>query len=148
MHYTASVGNLELIKLLYKKGLSIFACTYDYQVPIHFAARGNNPHVIQWFIDTEPSLIDSRADYNMTPLIVAAGYNSLESMICLIKNGANYKHKNNGYLRAIDILCDENPTYYEEYFKECEPLDSDSLIACLEKLIATPEYKNSKNISI
>ena len=131
---------------MYKKGLSIFACTDDYQVPIHFAARGNNSRVIQWLIDTEPSLIDSRADYNMTPLLVAAEYNSLESMICLIKNGANYKHKNNGSLRIIDILCDENPTYYEEYFKGYEPLDSDRLIACLEKIIATPEYKKSKNI--
>lgn len=136
MHRAVIVGNLELLKLLHRKGLNIYWWGLNY-VSIHCAAIENKPHVIQWLIDINPTLINTQSRYYLTPLKTAAENNSLESMICLIKNGAQYVNED-----LIDILCRENPTYRQEYFNK--PMDSNAIIACLEKIITTVEYKNSK----
>lgn len=128
IHYAAEVGSVDTITFFLdypsdsnKEGQSnedpylfrnllLQRLTLSGYSALHSAAERNHPYVIELLINKYGLDINQTNVQNETPLHCAAKTNSIESVIILIKLGADLTIKDNESLTALDIAYQLNYT--------------------------------------
>jgi ankyrin repeat protein len=85
LHFAAESGNDDVVALLLKAGASHLP-TSNGQFPIHFAAASDKSKVVKQLIDARPDMLNMTDNHGYTPLMIACGYGSYNTIITLFKN--------------------------------------------------------------
>lgn len=90
LHITTALGNLELVKILLKRGAkSIKEGAAWNNTPLHLACERGHPQVVKFLLD-QGADIEARNDFKRTPIICTARESgSLEIIKILVSRGAN-----------------------------------------------------------
>jgi len=90
LSYAAWKGNEELFGTLLGAGSPLDQDVLNGRTMLHFAAYGGNGAIVQLVLKLKPKLnVDSTADQDVTPLMIAAEQGHKECVAALLKAGAN-----------------------------------------------------------
>jgi len=92
-------GQLEWSKKLIAKGAMVNRAGWT---PLHYAATGPNTEVVALMLD-QGAAIDARAPNGNTPLMMAIRHGTEDSVILLVKRGADKKARNDRDESAADL---------------------------------------------
>lgn len=96
-------GRLDWLQLLVKKGARIERGPGERAwTALHYACSGPDNGTVAWLIDQGLD-IDARSSNGTTPLMMAAGYGSIDSAQLLLKRGADPKLRNDLGLSAWEF---------------------------------------------
>lgn len=90
MHWASKRGDYEILEDLYKAGVSLDTpsrCESQMQ-PIHWAASDGKLVSLRFFLDHRVDMNAQDAN-GYTPVVIATQYNQVNSVIYLVKNGAD-----------------------------------------------------------
>ncbi|MBC3874316.1 ankyrin repeat domain-containing protein [Undibacterium flavidum] len=92
----ASVGNLEMMRLLINSGAKLYYEPYENQNAINFALKNGSPYAFDLLVDSGVKLSYHRQQKNEGELIFSAiNGNNLSALNVLLKHGFNLNIKNN-----------------------------------------------------
>lgn len=92
-------GNLDAVRRLVDLGAQVRRAGWT---PAHYAAAGPNVQVLAFLLDRGAD-VDAVAPNGSTPLMMAAGHGTEDSVRLLIARGANKRLRNNRDLTAADL---------------------------------------------
>ncbi|OJH30282.1 Phosphocholine transferase AnkX [Armadillidium vulgare] len=105
LHYAEREGNLNLAKLLFKNGASIYAKNNDGWTPVQLAAKYNNLDMVKFHIEKiieknsnieeRNSKINAKNNYGWTVLHYAYAFGTPDMVNFLISNGADARARTN-----------------------------------------------------
>ncbi len=104
MHTAVRMGNLEMVKIFYERGVSLYHFDNEGSLPIHYAALEGCVDVLDWLLKQDPGLVNIKNDYGWTPLHAAAISNAFPVMRCLIEHNADVSATDDNYRTAVDVL--------------------------------------------
>ncbi|KDO22630.1 TKL protein kinase [Saprolegnia parasitica CBS 223.65] len=93
LHYAASKGHVDVVRLLLDKGAKFDACTTDGSTLLHCAASNGHVDVVRLLLDKGADVDASNAN-GSTPLHHAAQANKPEMVQLLLEKGAKVDAKN------------------------------------------------------
>jgi ankyrin repeat protein len=123
-----SFGYFDLAKFLLENGASVEISESDESwrsSPLLDACQpyypeNQNPELVQLLIDYKANLEDTDS-YGNTPLLVAADKGNFEIVAVLLKNKANFDHKNEGRLNACMIAKQNLESWNNKYNMTKDP---------------------------
>lgn len=136
-HIAAGYGRLELLTLIWHKGVNINTLSKDGYHPLHYVVLYNahwnavTQSIVSFFVQHNKKLIDVQKIDGYTPLHIAADNNNIEFVIELIKLGANSTIQDYNGFTPFDILKNQHPDL--EYDDNMTP---EEIVNILESLLA------------
>lgn len=133
LFYTAAFGDVETIKLLQEKDLSLNICDNYGMSVLTIASRYGNLDVVKY-------LLDQGIDVNggegyVPPVVVAAMNNHYEVVKCLIESKARLKPINDSYNVLYEAANNGNIKMVDLILKSGYPLDDNYLFSTARKVI-------------
>ena len=92
-------GRARRLPLLLARGAAV---NRDGWSPLHYAATGPNPKVVELLLD-RGAAVNAASPNGTTPLMMAARYGSEDGLRLLLKRGADWKRRNERGLAAADF---------------------------------------------
>ena len=99
-------GHAEWVRKLIERGAQVNKTGWT---PLHYAATGPNPAVVQLLLD-KGAAVDAESPNRTTPLMMAARYGSEAGVDVLLARGADPKRTNDLGLSAADFARDAQRT--------------------------------------
>lgn len=91
-------GRLAAMRKLITRGAHV---DKEGWTPLHYAASGSEPRAVELLLE-QGAAIDARAPNGSTPLMMAAGFGSIDAADLLARRGADVALQNKAGLRASD----------------------------------------------
>lgn len=91
-------GRLAAMRQLITRGARV---DKEGWTPLHYAASGSEPRAVELLLE-QGAAIDARAPNGNTPLMMAAGFGSIDAADLLARRGADVALQNKAGLRASD----------------------------------------------
>ncbi|OYY63390.1 MAG: hypothetical protein B7Y51_06200 [Burkholderiales bacterium 28-67-8] len=92
-------GQQSMAERLIKRGAAVNRKGWT---PLHYAASGEDPHIVAWLLD-RGAHVDATAANGNTPLMMAAQYGASASVEILLAKGADVNRLNQSNLSAADM---------------------------------------------
>jgi hypothetical protein len=92
-------GDVATMQALIRRGAAVNRPGWT---PLHYAATGQEPSTVKLLVG-QGALLDARSPKGDTPLMMAAGYGSIDAAIWLARQGADASLRNEAGLSAADF---------------------------------------------
>jgi uncharacterized protein len=92
-------GRLDAMRQLIARGAAI---NREGWTPLHYAASGNDASATRLLLDLNAH-VDARAPNGNTPLMMAAGFGSIDAALVLVRNGADVMLQNKAGTTASEF---------------------------------------------
>ena len=105
LHVTCSAGNLDVARLLLRRGANLEAQSVENQRPLHLACFEGHVDLIRFLLEEGAELEPMERLFQFTPLGMAAFNNHAEAVQLLLDQGANVVVDRNQKLSVLDLAC-------------------------------------------
>ncbi|XP_071492508.1 uncharacterized protein [Diadema antillarum] len=92
LHIAATLGNLDMVRVLVEKGAKVDSTNSNLRTPLHSACAQNHSEVVEYLVQKGASLEQRDADY-LTALQIAANAESFNVVIALLDRIYNVNSK-------------------------------------------------------
>ena len=92
-------GRLDAMRQLIARGAAI---NREGWTPLHYAASGSDAAATRLLLDLNAH-VDARAPYGNTPLMMAAGFGSIDAALLLVRQGADVTLRNKAGVTASEF---------------------------------------------
>ena len=117
IHYAASLGSLEAMQILAKRGANLLASPFGGWSPLHYAASGGHVEVAQFLIANGVPP-DNRDIGGETPLFYAVEAKNLTMIKWLVEYGADPNQANNQHVTPLSLAKELRLKEIETYLQQ------------------------------
>ncbi|XP_078601039.1 uncharacterized protein LOC144876035 isoform X2 [Branchiostoma floridae x Branchiostoma japonicum] len=137
LYVASTVGHVDIVRLLLRKGASLVKRAKTSAAPLHVAAIEGKTEVVDLLVQHGATL-DTHDGWQKTPLMVAFSYNRVDTVRRLIELGARPDLVTDDYIATMlkYLDCDESLKLIQEARKS-------KLLRCCNPKCGKPDYRSA-----
>eukprot|EP00058_Branchiostoma_floridae_P001101 XP_002586589.1 hypothetical protein BRAFLDRAFT_106184 [Branchiostoma floridae] len=146
LHFACGTGQLDLVRLLLRKGASLVKRSIGASAPLHSAASNGKTQVVDLLVQ-HGATVDIRDGFQDTPLMSACYCKQVDTVRRLIELGAR-PDLTDGYIGQKLRIEDDNQDSVEESVKLIQEARKSKLLRCCNPKCGKPGYRKTGTLKL